>query len=121
LTCIANSLTLIGNTEQYNGFFRLNYNGFRTFGQFGISQPALCSPESNVVYAAGYSSGLLVKWLTDEAWDAVTNPEQLGNVRVIRRADQDHWPTPLHQQRHHRAQLVPHGVAARPGRAAACR
>jgi hypothetical protein len=70
---------LVGNSQQYNGFFSLKRAAFESYGQFGISQPTLLAYDANTVYAAGYANGLLVRWNTQADWDAVTNPVTLGN------------------------------------------
>jgi hypothetical protein len=75
--------TILGNGEQYSGFFRYYPSTGETtwFGEWvgGVSQPVILSVDATTVYFAGYPNAALYQYNPTQTWIADTNPVQLGS------------------------------------------
>lgn len=76
--------TVIGNAQQYSGFFTYDGVSSTWFGNWplGVSQPALCVLDDDEVYIAGYPNGSLFRWDPQSAWapdgTSAGNPSAIG-------------------------------------------
>lgn len=77
--------TVLGNAEQYLGFYRMLSGELEWYGEWpqGLSSPIVLQVNSSLVYMAGYPNGALYAYDPSAAWSPSSdNPASIGEFHT---------------------------------------
>ncbi len=71
--------SVVGDVEQYQGFFRVTDGEIENFGAFaGVTEGSARLVVNGLLYVSGYANGPLYVYNPALPWDGTTNPKLLG-------------------------------------------